>query len=138
MPILPAVASVTCAPLDPAEPLRVTVQVALAPGFKDAGLHARELTVAVPLTLTVPAVALTEEGSPPGVDASSPLIPMLIAAEPLTVADTVAITPFAIAVAFIPLATQLYPAGAAAHVNVLPAALNAGPAETETLDTLAG
>jgi hypothetical protein len=131
--------------------VNVTVQVELVvTGWTPAGVgselagsvgavHARELTVVgAGLTLTVPVVAATAEGSPPGVEATEPLIPMLIAAEPLTVADTVAITPFAIAVAFIPLAMQLYPADAAAHVNVLPAAVNAGPAETEILDTLAG
>lgn len=138
MPILPVVASVTCAPLEPVGPLRVTVQVASAPGFKEAGLHARGPIVIGALTITVPEVAATEEGSPPGVDAVAPLIPMLIAAEPLTVPDTVAITPFAMAFAFIPVATQLYPADTAAHVNVLPAAVNAGPAETEILDALAG
>jgi hypothetical protein len=136
--ILPAVASVTFAPPDAAGPLSVAVQVAAAPGFKETGLHARELTVAGGLTLTVPAVAARAEGSPTGVDAKAPLIPTLTAPDPLIVADTFAITPLAIAVAFIPLATQLYPADAAAHVNVLPAAVNAGPAVTEILDTLAG
>ena len=137
--IMPVVASVTFAPPDPAGPLRFTVQVAAAPEPKDAGLHVRELIVGgEESTVTVPPVALTETELPPGDAAIAPLTPILIAAQPDTVAETVATTPFALAMAFMPLARQVYPTDVVAHVRVLSAAVNDGPAATERLDTVPG
>jgi hypothetical protein len=137
--IAPVVAIVTVAPPVPTGAPRVTVHVAAVPGFNEAGLHASEVTVTEGgITFTVPPVALTGTALPSGAAARAPLTPISIAAEPEIVADTVATTPSAIAVAFMPLAMQLYPPDPAAHVNVLPAAVAAAPAATERLETPAG
>jgi hypothetical protein len=136
---LPVVPRATCTPPDPAAPLRVTVQLAVALGFKTAGLHATELIVgAGELGLTVPPAAVSETPSPAGVEAMALLNPKLMADEPDTVADTVATVPFPIAFWFGPLAMQVYCPDAAAHVSVLPAAVNAVPATAERFVTLAG
>jgi len=113
---------------------RFTVQISLLA----AATHASELIAIVGLRLTVPPFAVMETELPPGAAAMAPLTPTLIAAELEAVADTIAITPFAIAVAFVPLAIQVYPPDVTTHVTVLLAAVNAAPAATERLDALAG
>lgn len=129
----------TEAPPDPAGPLSVTVQMAAALEAKDVGLHASELTVdkVERPRLTVPPVAVVTTGLPPGSEAR-PLKPTAMMPEPETVAATVATLPLPMAVASGPLATQVYPPNVVVQLRLLPAAVNAGPAATETLDTLPG
>jgi hypothetical protein len=132
MATLPVPPRLTIAPPAPAGLLRVTVQVAEAPWLNEAGLHARERTVTGTI-VTRPPAAAKEIPAPLGSDARAPLTPMTIAADPETVAETVATTPFAIAIWFGPLATHANVPGLAAHVNDFPAAVNDGPAVTEML-----
>ena len=102
--IPPVAPRMTFAPPAPAGPLRVTVQAAEAPGPSEAGLHARELIVTEVGGLTCPPVAVIGIAVPFGDDATAPVI--LIAAEPETVAEMVAIRPFAMRFWFGPLATH--------------------------------
>ena len=90
----------------PPEPLRVTVQVLEALGAKDAGVHAMELTeLTTAPTLTVPPVPDTGIESPVG---EAPILVRVTGRLPLPdgVTDTVATTPFEIALEFIPHTTH--------------------------------
>lgn len=137
--MLPVVVSATVAPPVPAALLRVTVQVVAAPGANEEGLQVTELGITGALFMViVPPVATMETALPSGVAPRAPVNPMLAGLEPETVADTVATEPFPITLAFIPLAMQIYPLEFAAQVTVLPAAVRAAPAATETFETLAG
>jgi hypothetical protein len=135
--MLPVVAIVTAAPPDRAALLRVTVQFAGAPGPSEVGLHVFETTVMAGSTRAAP-VVLAPTKVPSGALPIAPPAPIPIAAVPETVPVIVAITPFAIAVVFIPLATQVYPPETGAQFSVLPAAVNAAPALTATFVRLVG
>ncbi len=102
--IPPVAPRLTFAPPAPAGPLRVTVQVAEAPGPSEAGLQARELIVAATAALICPPVAVIGTAVPLEAAATAPLI--LIAADPAMVAETVAIRPFAMTFWFGPVATH--------------------------------
>jgi len=105
--MLPVVLRPTVAPPEPAGPLSVTAQVAVAPGANDRGLHTIELIVTPGVgKLTVPPVPVTGTVFP-FVAAPTVLITPMLEVEPDTVADTVAITPSAIVFAFMPLAMQV-------------------------------
>ena len=133
--ILPVVPRVTFAP---PVPLSFTVQVVAPPGLKEVGVHVSELMVTAETSVIVPPVAAREMALPSGVAPKTPLTPTLMEADPETVADTVATTPFAIVLAFTPLATHLRPPVVEAQVTVLTAAVSAAPAVTETLETVVG
>ncbi len=128
----------TTAPLGPALPLRLTVHAVELAGPSEAGEHAMLLIAgAAPPTETEPPAALTETPSPAG-DAPRALItPIAAVVEPADrVAETVATTPLPIPVEFIPAATQTSLPEFAEQVIDFPAAVSAGPAATERLETL--
>jgi hypothetical protein len=137
MAIPPVAPRLTLAPLAPAGPLRVTVQIAEAPGLSEAGLHARE-PIVERAGLTCPPLAVTEIAVPLGADSMAPVTLTKVAADPEKVAETVATTPFAITFWFGPLATHSNPLGVTAHVNDFPAAVNDVPGVMERLVTLEG
>jgi hypothetical protein len=122
----------------PVMALTVTVHELEALGAKVVGAHARLLSVmAGAVTPIVPPVAVTAIGSPAAVE---PIAFVRLTVAPLLpdrVTLTVATLPLAIVVAFIPYATQMYPAAPPEHVTDLPAAVRAVPAVTLTLETAA-
>ena len=136
--ILPVAARLTLAPLADAGPLRVTVHVEEAPGPNEAGLHPRELIVTGTAGVTAPPVAVIEIAVPLGADARAPLTLTEAIADPETVAETIATTPFAITFWFGPLAMHSNPLGVTAHDNDFPAPVNDGPAAMERLVMLEG
>jgi hypothetical protein len=138
MAILPVAPRLTFAPLVPAGPLRVTVQIAEAPGLNEAGLHASELIVAATDGLIHPPAAATEMAIPLGADAKPPLTFKKATADAEMVPETLATTPFATTFWFGPLAMHSSPLGVTAHVKDFPAAINDGPAVMERLVTLEG
>jgi hypothetical protein len=131
----PVVLSATVAPPVPAGSAEVIGQVDAASGINEPGLQASELGVTGARTLTVPPVAVIVTTRPPGVAPRALVASIAVAVEEETVADKVATTPLAIASAFIPLSMQVYPSDPAAHVILLPPAVEAAPAITEMFET---
>jgi hypothetical protein len=132
----PVAPSATFPPPDPTDPPRATVHVAVAPGFNAFGVQEIEFTGGT--TLMVPPAGVTDRVSPAPVVPLAPLSTMLIGPAPETVPDTVATTPFAIALAFMPLVIQVCLPEPGTHFSVFPAEFKAAPAATETLDMPAG
>ena len=121
----------------PDEALTVTVQVLDPPGDKLAGVHTRLLTVTgVTAVVTVPPVPVIEMPVPEGA-APSTLVTPMDAVLPESVTATVATTPSAMVVAFIPSAMQVYPFVPMAQVTLLPTADNAGPVMAVKFETAA-
>lgn len=125
--MLPVDPSVTAAPPDPAAALSVTVQVVSAPGPRAVGLQVVEVIVGRAVATTMePPLPVIVTALPAGSEPNELLTAMVVVPE--TVAERLATMPLPIAVVFMPLAMQLYPPARGEHVNVLPAAVSAGPA----------
>jgi hypothetical protein len=103
---LPEVLRVTITPPALAGPLSVTVQVSADLGPSDKRLQAMELMVTAGVTVTVPATPATATAPPEGFAPIAELTPKGTANAPERVAETVAITPLAIALLFMPTAMQ--------------------------------
>ena len=118
--------------------LNVTVQTATPAGARVAGLQLIPLRLVVKVLLTLPPLELMGKAAPSTATPTPPETPMLVElADPANVTETVATTPSAMRLVFMPVARQLYTAAAGAQVNVLPAELNAGPVTTLKLATAA-
>jgi hypothetical protein len=100
-------------------------------GFLGTGRSAFAFVICVP-------AAVTEIAAPFAEDARVFFRLMPSVPELDTLIETCAIAPFGIALIFGPLAIQPYPPALAAHVTVLPAAVNCGPAVTERMDMFEG
>ena len=123
--------TVTLEPPAGAAAERLTVQFDLAPEARAAGVHCREETETVELTLMTPPLAETLTAAPAG-DAPTTLV-MEIASDELLlllerVAVTTATTPEAIPDAFRPLARQVRDPAPETQLSVLPALVRAAPA----------
>ena len=117
-------------------PFKVTVQTAVAPGPRDAGLHASPVRRVVKIVLAVPPVVLVTIGFAKGDEVITPESPIGADGAPAaSVNATRVMTPFAIALAFIPLTTQRYPVVMVSQLRLFPAAVNAGPPVTTKLLT---
>ena len=113
-----------------AAPLRVTVQVLEDAPEIDVGVQASEPSVGDALvTVTMPPVPDSDTAAPAGEAAT--VFAILNVEVCAAVTLTVAITPFSIAVAFMPYAMQVYDPAAGLHVSDFPAAVSAGPATAE-------
>ena len=107
--------------------LSVTVQVLDDAPESEVGLHATELRVGTEApTDTVP--PLPEEVSAVPVGSAVTVFETVSCDVAPAVTATVATTPLAIAVEFIPDATHVYAPVPCVHCSVLPAAVRAGPA----------
>lgn len=97
----------TLTPPEPAVPLRLTAQTLELPGPSELGTQPRPLTIGAATTVIDPPVAVTVTPSPAG-DAPSALVTPIVAPSALTdtVTETVATTPLAMILLFIPVATQ--------------------------------
>lgn len=128
----------TLAPPDPAAPLRFTVQTLEPDGPSEVGEHPRLLIVKELPTEIEPPVAVTEIPTAPGVAPSAldtPIVEFPAAGDMVTA--IVATTPLEILLSLMPSARQTWLPGLEEQVIDLPAAVKAGPAETEKLLTLA-
>ena len=134
---LPVVWSPTVTPPVPAGLLSVTVQVDAAPGFNDAGVQTRELIVICCSTVIVPPVAAIARAVPLGSTPITLLSPTASTLEEVTVADSVATTPLAIALAFMPLTRHVTLPKPAAQLIVLPALVEAAPGVTVIFENAA-
>jgi hypothetical protein len=131
--------SATLAPPVGADLVRITVQVELLLLFRVVGRHDREETVGQAPPVTVPPVPESRMAFPVDDDARVLLTAMAVEVTPAPmVRFTTATVPFEMMPAFIPEATQVYVPEAAEQVNVLPAAMTAGPELEEMETTLAG
>jgi len=123
----------------PVVALRATRQRLEESGPRLPGVQEMELIVVTDGTPTVtpPLLPVTVIASPAG--EAPKLLPMAIgtALPPENVAETLAITPSEMVVAFNPHATQVTAPAPPAQVSVLPAEDSAGPAVTFKLVTLA-
>jgi hypothetical protein len=126
----------TTAPPAPTASVRVTMQEVVALEASVSGAHWSEETSGRTVIEPELAVILTTLPS-----AAAPRLPFStkgIFVNPETVPVTVATTPSAITFVFVPYAIQTKVPVAAPHVSVLPAAVNAGPAVSETFESVAG
>jgi len=103
--ILPVVASVTDVAVGGATE-SVTVHVDAAPGARVEDVHVKAETLGTEMA-TAPPAAVVVTLLPSGVAATTPAKPNAALPDPETAAEIDAIVPFAIAVAFIPLATHV-------------------------------
>ncbi len=132
---------VTLAPPAGAAPLKVTVQVELAPVPRLAGEHCNADTVGrVAWTVIVPLVPETAKPVP---SAADPIrLPSVNGTDEAVPADnatvTTATTPLPIPFAFMPEATHIAEPLAVLQLRVFPAAVRAGPAAKLTEVTFAG
>jgi len=118
--------------------LSVTVQVLDDAPVSDAGVHATALRIgtAEVVTVTVPPVANRGTAVPVGVDVSP--VAIVRADVWVAVTATVATTPSAMAVAFMPSAIHVYVPLPWLQVSVFPAPVSAAPAVAEMAVTPAG
>jgi len=127
-------------PPDGHAPFNVTVQADDAPGPRINGVHANPLIAGSAATpIAVPPEVVVAIASAPSVAPSPPPTPIVADAAPgASVTATRAITPSAMTLPLIPLATQRYPFAVSTHIRPFPASVSAGPAVTATLLTCAG
>jgi hypothetical protein len=133
--------SATAAPPAGAAPLRVTVQVELAPEVRLAGEHCKPETVGRPAATVM--TSFVPETATPFPFASDPTrLPSARGTDELLVAErvtvTTATTPVPITLAFMPSAMHIAVPLVALQLRVFPAAVKAGPAAKLMAATLAG
>ena len=106
--ILPVEVNATVAPVDGGL-LKVTVQIAMAPGARDDGVQVSplRLEIVVAAALAVPTVPLTTNAPPSSAAPREPETPMVAAVTvDANVIDTVATVPLAMRLVLIPVARQ--------------------------------
>lgn len=110
-----------------------SVQSAVPPDTREAGVQVSPLNMEVAVVDAVPPVLLTEIWVPSAVTPVPFDTPTGALLEPVKLTETLATGPSAIRLLFIPVARQIAPPVLFAHVRVLPAAFRAGPGVTTKL-----
>jgi hypothetical protein len=115
-----------------------TVHVVFPPLFSVAGLHDKDESCDVAdAAVTTPPVAVTAIACPEGDDATLLVTPIGVLFAPLAIVRfTTATMPFAIVVAFVPVATQVYVPLPVEQSTILLPLTAAGPALAEIETTL--
>jgi hypothetical protein len=130
----------TADPPDGAAPLRVTVQVEVAPDVNVPGLHCTPETPIDWATVIAAPVPVNDSAFPVGSVALK--LPIPIGTDPLGAADrvtvSVATTPFGIVAAFMPDPRQMIEPVPLMQVRDFPAPVSAGPAATLAETIFAG